>query len=80
MAEYPPFATLARILIAHKDENKASKITLDTVSKLKVFKEVEIVGHGKAPVRTHSRQIPFSYFTKIQEPCAFTESLAQCGL
>ncbi|MCD6211579.1 MAG: primosomal protein N', partial [Sulfurovum sp.] len=39
MANYPPFASLARILIAHKDESKAGKITLDTVTKLKTFKE-----------------------------------------
>ena len=50
MADYPPFASLSRILIAHKEEQKASKITLDTVTKLKAFDEVEIVGHGKAPV------------------------------
>lgn len=50
MAKYPPFASLSRILIAHKDESKASKITLDTVTKLKNFKEIEIVGHGKAPI------------------------------
>ena len=50
MADYPPFVSLARILISHKDEAKASKITLDTVTKLKMFKTVEIVGSGKAPI------------------------------
>jgi primosomal protein N' (replication factor Y) len=50
MAKYPPFASLARILIAHKDEAKASKITLDTVTQLKTFADIEIIGHGKAPV------------------------------
>lgn len=50
MAHYPPFASLSRILIAHKDESKAGKITLDIVTKLKTFEGIEIVGHGKAPV------------------------------
>jgi primosomal protein N' (replication factor Y) len=50
MADYPPFVSLSCILIAHKDEAKAGKITLDTVTKLKVFKDIEIVGSGKAPV------------------------------
>ncbi|GIT98634.1 primosomal protein N' [Sulfurovum sp. TSL1] len=59
MAEYPPFASLARILIAHKDETKASKITLDTVTKLKAFEEVEIVGHGKAPVEKIANKFRF---------------------
>ncbi|MBD3793065.1 MAG: primosomal protein N' [Campylobacterales bacterium] len=47
---YPPFVSLARVLIAHKEDAKAAKITLDTVEKLKVFEAIEIVGHGKAPV------------------------------
>ncbi len=59
MANYPPFATLARILIAHKDESKAGKITLDTVTKLKAFKDVEIVGHGKAPVERIANKFRF---------------------
>jgi len=59
MADYPPFASLARILIAHKDERKASKITLDTVTKLKEFKEIEIVGHGKAPVEKIANKFRF---------------------
>jgi primosomal protein N' (replication factor Y) len=50
MAHYPPFASLARILIAHKDESKASKTTLDTVVRLQQFPEVTLIGHGKAPV------------------------------
>ncbi len=50
LAKYPPFASIARILIAHKEESKASKITLDTVTALKKFEDIEIVGHGKAPI------------------------------
>ncbi len=49
-AGYPPFTSLARILIAHKDEAKAAKITLDTVTQLQTFDAIEIIGHGKAPI------------------------------
>lgn len=59
MADYPPFVSLARILIAHKDESKAAKITLDTVTKLKSFKNVEIVGSGKAPVERIANKYRF---------------------
>ena len=59
MADYPPFASLARILIAHKDEAKAGKSTLDTVAKLKTFKDIEIVGHGKAPVERIANKFRF---------------------
>jgi len=47
---YPPFTTLARVLIANKNESRAIKITEDVVSQLKEFKEIEIVGYGKAPI------------------------------
>ncbi|MEA3419308.1 MAG: primosomal protein N' [Campylobacterota bacterium] len=47
---YPPFVSLARILIAHKDQTKAMALTAEIVDKLKYFKEIEIVGQGKAPV------------------------------
>ncbi|NKQ41620.1 MAG: primosomal protein N', partial [Sulfurovum sp.] len=59
MANYPPFSSLARILIAHKDETKAGKITLDTVTKLKDFKDIEIVGHGKAPIERIASKFRF---------------------
>jgi primosomal protein N' (replication factor Y) len=48
--DYPPFAHLARILIAHKEEARAAALTLETVTRLKAFPAVEIVGHGPAPV------------------------------
>jgi primosomal protein N' (replication factor Y) len=47
---YPPFVSLARILISHPKDEKAGKITLDTVTQLKAFEGVEIVGQGRAPV------------------------------
>ncbi len=47
---YPPFVTLARILIADKDRVKAETLTAETVHKLSGFEEIEIVGHGKAPI------------------------------
>lgn len=47
---YPPFVSLARILIAHKDQNKALDLTAEIVRKLSLFPEIEIVGQGKAPI------------------------------
>ncbi len=66
IADYPPFVSLARILIAHKDEAKASKITLDTVTKLKAFDTVEIVGHGKAPVERVANKYRFHILLKAK--------------
>ena len=47
---YPPFVTLARVLISNRSEERASKTTQEIVSKLENFKEIEIVGYGKAPI------------------------------
>ncbi|SFV50423.1 Helicase PriA essential for oriC/DnaA-independent DNA replication [hydrothermal vent metagenome] len=47
---YPPFVSLARILISHKDHAKAMNLCYDTVDKLRKFSEIEIVGDGKAPI------------------------------
>lgn len=57
---YPPFVSLSRILISHTKEDKASKITLDTVTKLKDFKDIEIVGHGKAPIERIANKFRFT--------------------
>ena len=75
MAQYPPFVSLARILIAHKDEAKAGKITLDTVTKLKVFEEIEIVGHGKAPVERIADKFRFQILLKAKNRVPLLKAL-----
>ncbi len=67
VAEYPPFVSLARILISHKKETKASKITLDTVTKLKEFKDIEIVGHGKAPIEKIAEKFRFNILLRSKK-------------
>ena len=57
---YPPFVSLARILISHVKEEKASKTTLDTVTKLKEFEGIEIMGHGKAPIERIANKFRFN--------------------
>ena len=75
MADYPPFVSLARILIAHKDEAKAAKITLDTVTKLKVFKDVEIVGSGKAPVERVANKFRFNILLRAKNRVPLLKAL-----
>jgi primosomal protein N' (replication factor Y) len=67
MANYPPFASLARILIAHKDESKAGKITLDTVTKLK--------GHGKAPVERIANKFRFNILLRAKNRVPLLKAL-----
>jgi len=75
IAEYPPFVSLARILVAHKDEAKAGKITLDTVTKLKAFKEVEVVGSGKAPVERVANKFRFNILLRSKSRVPLLKAL-----
>lgn len=47
---YPPFVSLARILIADKNQKKAMDLTQVLLEKLQQFSEIEIMGSGKAPI------------------------------
>ncbi|WP_456434128.1 primosomal protein N' [Nitratifractor sp.] len=47
---YPPFAHLARILVAHRDRTRAEAKTTEIVGRLRPFEGIEIVGHGPAPI------------------------------
>jgi len=75
MAGYPPFASLARILVSHKDEAKAGKITLDTVTKLKQFEDIEIVGHGKAPVERIANKYRFQILLRAKNRVPLLKAL-----
>jgi len=75
IADYPPFTSLARILVAHKDEQKAGKITLDTVTRLKTFKDIEIVGHGKAPVERIANKFRFNILLRAKNRLPLLKAL-----
>ena len=47
---YPPFAHLARLLVAHREEAKAAAKTRELTEKLRAFPGIEIVGSGPAPL------------------------------
>ena len=51
---YPPFVSLARILISHKRATVAEDIMGGVLEKLQSYTEIEIVGSGKAPYRDDS--------------------------
>jgi primosomal protein N' (replication factor Y) len=72
---YPPFVSLARILISHTKEEKASKTTLDTVTKLKEFKDIEIVGHGKAPIERIANKYRFNILLRSSSRKAILKAL-----
>ena len=74
---YPPFVSLARILVSHVKEEKAGKITLDTVTKLKTFKGIEIVGHGKAPIERIANKFRFNILLRSSKRSTMLKALHQ---
>jgi len=72
---YPPFVSLARILISHVKDEKAGKITLDTVTKLKEFKEVEIVGHGRAPIEKIANKYRYNILLRSEKRIPLIKAL-----
>jgi len=72
---YPPFVSLARVLISHKDETKGAKITLDTVEKLKAFDDVEIVGHGKAPIERIANKFRYNILLRCEKRVPLLKAL-----
>ncbi|MCB4743632.1 MAG: primosomal protein N' [Sulfurovum sp.] len=75
IAQYPPFFSLARILIANKDESRAGKITLDTVTRLEQFDGIEIVGHGKAPIERIANKYRFQILLRAKNRTPLLQAL-----
>ncbi len=50
IGNYPPFAHLARVLVARKEEDTAAAKTAELAERLRNYKGIEIVGHGPAPL------------------------------
>jgi primosomal protein N' (replication factor Y) len=72
---YPPFVSLARVLIAQKDDIKGAKITLDTVKRLQNFKEIEIVGHGKAPIERIANRFRYQILLRCKKRIPLLKAL-----
>ncbi len=72
---YPPFVSLARILIAHKDQKKAMDLTAVIVEKLQNFKEIEIVGHGKAPIERIASKYRYTILLRSQKRVPLLKAL-----
>lgn len=47
---YPPFTKILRVLISHKDEKTANDITQKCLEIIPKFKDIEVIGHGKAVI------------------------------
>ena len=75
MANYPPFVSLARVLVAHKKEQKGAGIVFDCVTKLKEFKNITIIGYGKAPIEKIANKFRFTILLKSKDRMELLKAL-----
>jgi primosomal protein N' (replication factor Y) len=72
---YPPFVTLARILVADKDQSKAMNLTEEVVKKLSYFQAIEIVGHGKAPIEKIANKYRYTILLRAKQRVPLLKAL-----
>ena len=75
IAKYPPFINLARVLIANRDYKKAQDLTNNIVKKLALFKDVEIVGAGLAPIEKIANRWRFNILLKSHSKKSLLQAL-----
>nr|MBL0721714.1 primosomal protein N' [Sulfurovaceae bacterium] len=72
---YPPFVSLARILISHTKDFKANDLTNSIVSELKEFSDIEIVGFGKAPIEKISNKYRYNILLRSKKRLPLLDAL-----
>lgn len=64
MAFYPPYSRMARVIIENRDVAKAKNLTTSLSKKLHGFKNIEIIGEGKAPVERIANKYRYHIIVK----------------
>ena len=78
---YPPFKKLARVLIAHKNEEKAKDIMRETLNCLKQHLQngVEIVGSGEANIKKIASKYRYHILLRSSSSKAMLQTLSSCN-
>ncbi len=64
---YPPFRYLARVLIAKSNYSKGEELLNMALERLKLIKEIEIVGAGKAPIEKIANKYRFNILLRAKK-------------
>jgi len=72
---YPPFVSLARILISHKNETKAVEIMNQTLQKLQNIEDIEIVGYGKNAIERVANKFRYNILLRSSKRIALLKAL-----
>jgi len=71
---YPPFTSLARVLIIHKYQQKARDIMDKTVQKLEKI-DIEIVGYGEAPINKVANRYRYNILLRSKKKTTLLKAL-----
>jgi primosomal protein N' (replication factor Y) len=72
---YPPFVSLARILISHKNETKAVEIMNATLQKLQNIEAIEIVGSGKSAIERVANKFRYNILLRSSKRVQLLKAL-----
>jgi primosomal protein N' (replication factor Y) len=72
---YPPFVSLARVLIYNKSDKKAQILTESVVSQLQLFSEIEIVGFGRSQIEKISNNYRYNILLRSKKRVPLLEAL-----
>jgi len=64
MAFYPPISRIARVIVENRDIAKAKNLTSAVAKKLHGFKNIEIIGEGKAPIEKIANRYRYHIIVK----------------
>jgi primosomal protein N' (replication factor Y) len=72
---YPPFTNLARVLVAKRDYKQGKELLESVVQRLQLFKDIEIVGSGEAPIERIANRWRFVVLLRSSRKKALLEAL-----
>ena len=78
---YPPFKKLARVLISHKNEEKAKEIMRETLNCLKqqLQNGVEIVGSGEANIKKIASKYRYHILLRSSSSKVLLQTISNCN-
>ncbi len=75
---YPPFVSMAAVNFSHKN-SEIAKANMETVlERLKEFKEIEIMGHGPAPIEKIASKYRFQILLRSSLRTSLLKALHSC--
>ena len=77
---YPPFMHLARVIIEHKNWQKAQEMTYTIRDRLSTYKEIEIVGAGKSAIEKISNRYRYNILLRSTKRVALLKALHKIEL